>query len=152
MGRYATATAAVLTVVVAAGCSAGGGESSDARHPQPSGTASAGPNKKISVSEALRLPKHPKFLVKIREGVGSQTLPDFTPGKDVYTVHIKCSGSKKLKIVFRGNPKNKPTVVRCDVPVTVGQIYTDPGKEKLDISASDRVHWTLAIVDGKYAL
>ncbi|MER5299667.1 hypothetical protein ABT039_09415 [Streptomyces lasiicapitis] len=154
MGRCTSVSAVVLTVLLAAGCSAESGSSDGAssKPNRPSGGASSESSKKSDGSKALRLPNHPNFLVKVRAGAGTQPLPDFTPSKDVYTVHVKCSKAKNLKIVFRNSPKDDPTTVKCDVPVTVGQIYTDPGKQKLAINAADGARWTLAIVDGKYAI
>ncbi|MEV0317462.1 hypothetical protein ACIBKX_22365 [Streptomyces sp. NPDC050658] len=155
MSRRTSASAAVLMALLAAGCSAGESRSradTASKQDQPSDTASAEQSEKADESNALRLPDHPDFLVRVRAGAGAESLPDFRPSGDVYTVHLKCSGAKSLRIVVRDDPKLDPTTVQCDSPVTVGRIYADPGRQKLAIKADDGARWTLAIVDGKYAI
>lgn len=156
MGRRPPVAAVMLTLLLAVGCSSGDGDSSpshsNSSSDRPSKTPSTAPNNDGDVSKALRLPNKPDFLIKVRTRGGSESLPDFTPSTEVYTVHVKCSGTETLKIVNRDNPKDDPTTVRCDSPVTVGNIYADRVKQKLAISAKDSARWTLAIVNGKSAL
>ncbi|WP_150494715.1 hypothetical protein [Streptomyces kanamyceticus] len=153
MGRSAAISTVLLPLLLVTACS----NSDDAPHPaggEPAASRTAStsstPSSNVgSVEKSLRLPAHPKYLVPIRNGKGTADLPDFTPAKDVYTVHIKCSGVSAMKLITRGHPKDNPSDIKCNTPVTVGRVYTDPVKQKLAVQAGGGAHWTVAIVDGE---
>lgn len=157
--------AALLTLLLTSGCTSGADASrTDAGDaPQrPSGAASADRGSEVEAArsdtaKSLALPAHPRFLVKVRTGAGDAPLPDFTPSKNDYTVHITCTGAKSLKIATRDDAKgaastDAPTTVRCENTPTVGRVHTDPGKQRLTISAEGGARWTLAVVDGRGGL
>ncbi|WP_409240562.1 hypothetical protein [Streptomyces sp. PA5.6] len=154
MGRSMAIPAVLLPLLLVTACS--NSDDGDARpagsETKASSTASASSEPSSngrSTEKSLRLPAHPKYLVPVRDGVGTEDLPDFTPGEDVYTLHIKCSGVDSMKLVKRGNSKDNPSNIKCDTPVTIGRIYADPVKQKLAIQADGEARWTVAIVDGK---
>ncbi|MFD0413544.1 hypothetical protein [Streptomyces sp. NPDC127108] len=169
--------AALLALLLTAGCTSDGdasrADAGDAPR-RPSGAASADRGNeeeaaRSDAAKALALPAHPRFLVKVRTGAGAAPLPDFTPSKDAYTVHVTCTGAKSVKIATRDGAKDTsvkgssrkgssgknasttvaPTTVRCDSPLTVGQVHTAPGRQRLAVSAEDGARWTLAVVDGR---
>lgn len=153
MGRSAAISALLLPLLLVTACSSSdgaphpaGGESTAGHTSSASSTPSSGVG---SVEKSMRLPSHPKYLVPIRNGAGTEDLPDFTPGKDVYSVHIKCSGVRAMKLITRGHPKDNPSDIKCNTPVTIGRVYADPVKQKLAVQAGDGAHWTVAIVDGE---
>ncbi|GGV53601.1 hypothetical protein [Streptomyces spectabilis] len=157
MGRSTAIPAVLLPLLLVTACSDSDDSTprSAGSPPKTTSTASASPapgSSAGSVEKSLRLPAHPMYLVPVRDGVGTEDLPDFTPGKEVYTVHIKCSGASSVKLIKQGRPKDNPTSINCDTPVTVGRIYADPVKQKLAIQADGEARWTAAIVDGQRAL
>ncbi|MEV6756779.1 hypothetical protein [Streptomyces sp. NPDC051214] len=142
----------LLPLLLATACSSSGGSQADDTPSQASGSplASSAPSLNgQSVEKRMRLPDHATYLVKVRNGEGTEDVPDFTPGKNVYTVHVKCSGARTVTVVERANPKDDPTTIKCSSPVTIGRVYGDPVKQQLAIQAADDARWTLAVVDGK---
>ncbi|GAA3151189.1 hypothetical protein ACFQ0X_21005 [Streptomyces rectiviolaceus] len=156
MGRTAAISVVLLPLVLATACSnSSGGSHADNTPSKASGStpASSAPSPNArSVEKSLRLPAQPKYLVPVRKGKGAEDLPDFMPGKKVYSVHIKCSGTDTMKIIKRERPKDNPSPIDCDSPVTIGKVYVDPVKQKLAIQADDGARWTIAIVDGERPL
>ncbi|WP_055569713.1 hypothetical protein [Streptomyces atriruber] len=150
MGRKTALPAVMLPFLLITACSnsTGGDTPPAAGTPEASASSAPGSNGG-SVEKSLRLPAHAKYLVPVRKGVGTENLPDFTPSKDVYSVHITCSGVSTMKLIARGHPKDNPSDIKCDTPVTVGRVYTDRVQQKLAIQAGDGARWTVAIVDGE---
>lgn len=152
MGRSAAVSVVLLPLLLATACSTSGDSQADDTPSQTSGSpsASSAPSSNgRSVEKSMRLPAHAKYLVKVRNGEGAEDVPDFTPSKDVYTVHVKCSGARTVTVVERANPKDDPTTIKCSSPVTIGRVYGDPVKQKLAIQAAGDARWTLAVVDGE---
>jgi hypothetical protein len=89
----------------------------------------------------------PKYLVPVRKENGSEDLPDFMPGKKVYSVYIKCSGTDAMKIIKRERAKDDPSPIDCDSPVAIGKVYVDLVNQKLAVEADDGARWTIAIVE-----
>ncbi|WPO76691.1 MULTISPECIES: hypothetical protein [unclassified Streptomyces] len=153
MDRKLAASLALLPLVLIAACSSSdegsSGPTSSVSQPSRTGDASPAPSRGDKVEKSLRLPAHPKYLVPVRNGAGSEDLPDFTPAKKVYTVHVKCSGVSTMQIIKRERPKDNPSRIDCKSPVTIGRVYIDPSKQKLAVQAGDNARWALAIVDGQ---
>ncbi|WP_125515300.1 hypothetical protein [Streptomyces sp. WAC 01529] len=152
MGRKVAASLALLSLALVAACTnsdEGSRPTSSPPRPSRTGDTSSVPSGGDKVEKSLRLPAHPKYLVPVRNGAGSEDLPDFTPAKKVYTVHVKCSGVSTVQIVKRERPKDNPSSIDCKSPVTVGRVYIDPSKQKLAVQADGGARWTLAIVDGQ---
>ncbi|UNO40215.1 hypothetical protein [Streptomyces sp. MST-110588] len=149
MRRHASASTALFIMLLAAGCTGGNDKGND----KGAGQDTPGPSATKSNSAALDLPAKARILVPPTSGTGNAKLPGFKVDKDVYTIHARCVGKGKITIVYGNDPKDQPTPVSCNGPVTIGRVYTDAKSQSLAVQVSHgSPRWTVAVVSGEHTM
>ncbi|MCX4764618.1 hypothetical protein OG562_27360 [Streptomyces sp. NBC_01275] len=163
MGRRAIAVPAPLVLLVlllTAACTATDDtathDTRSSRAARSTPSAQANPSAQTNQSakgSGLDLPAGSQLLVPLTSGTADTDLPAFKPLTDVYTVHARCSGAGTVTIVDRKHPDQAPNRVKCDGPITIGQVYTDPVEQALSVHVSDgAATWRIAVVSGTHAM
>ncbi|WP_327317439.1 hypothetical protein [Streptomyces sp. NBC_01235] len=151
MGRGAIAVPALLVVLLTAACTA---TDDTAPHDAKSSPAArSGQSVKPVRGSGLDLPAGARLLVPVTEGTADTDLPAFEPVTDAYTVHASCSGAGTVTIVDRKHPDQAPNRVKCDGPITIGQVYTDLVEQALSVHVSKgAATWRIAVVSGTHPM
>ncbi|MFF3312973.1 hypothetical protein [Streptomyces sp. NPDC002952] len=154
MSRY-TAAPALLVVLLTAACS-GTDTSEDPTSPdassRPRSNSSSAHNPDAAAQRKFDLPAGAKVLVPKTKGSGDADLPGFKPETDAYTIYVTCTGKGKMTIVNRNAPKDGPTKINCNGPITIGRVYTDIVAQELSVHVKDgNANWELAVVSGEHA-
>lgn len=151
MGRGAIAVPALLVMLLTAACTATDDTAAhDAKNSPAARSAQSG---KPVRGSALGLPAGARLLVPVTEGTADTDLPAFAPLTDTYTVHAGCSGAGTVTIVDRKHPDQAPNRVKCDGPITIGQVYTDLVEQALSVHVSNgAATWRIAVVSGTHPM
>ncbi|MGY1498046.1 hypothetical protein ACW4TU_15835 [Streptomyces sp. QTS52] len=151
MGRRTIAVPTLLVLSLTAACAAT--DDTATRDTKSSHTAQPTQSSQSVKGSGLDLPAKAQFLVPVTNGTADTDLPVFKPLTDVYTVHASCSGAGTVTIVDRKHPTQAPNRVKCDSPITIGQVYTDLVEQALSVHVSGgTATWRIAVVSGTHPM
>ncbi len=157
MGRWAIAVPTLVVLLLTAACAATDGtathDTKSSHAAQPSQSRQSGHSGQFVKGSGLDLPARAQLLVPVTKGPADTDLPTVTPLTDAYTLHASCSGAGIVTIVDRKHPDQAPNRVKCDGPITIGQVYTDLVNQALSVHVSGgAATWRIAVVSGTHSM